>query len=75
MIASERLKIADFKNFLDLFVEKKRRGGQLLAQLLKEVGTTEKLVPVADIEGGGEDQYRKWPNLKDIGAFKWRKTF
>lgn len=74
LLATERVNIEETQSFLDLMLEKKRRGGRLLAQVLCDIerqGSFPDQTPPPDEPDTGPG-YFGWPSLRDVLSFSFR---
>lgn len=73
MLGWERIEIAQSPSFLDLLIEKKKRGGALLARVLQETQDLGKLPATdpIDVPSDIPDGYLPYPSWKEILRFKW----
>lgn len=72
IIALDRVKISDFSSFLDLLIEKKRRGGILLAQTIREIQDQGSLLEAEVTPDDTEvaEGYYGWPSFSDLLKFR-----
>ncbi len=75
ILARDRVAISDFPTFFDLLLEKKQKGGALLADLLQKIESRGGFPP--GLEVGGEapvtSGYYGWPALQDLRRLSWRQ--
>jgi methionyl-tRNA formyltransferase len=70
ILRQARVPLADVKGFLDLLIVKKRRGGELLADLLKEVDRTGQ-VPAGTPMAGPAGPHWHFPTVAEAMRFRW----
>jgi folate-dependent phosphoribosylglycinamide formyltransferase PurN len=72
VIAFDKVRISDFSSFLDLMIEKKRLGGVLLAQIVREI-QEQGTLPETEIkfnETSVSEAYYDWPSLAELLKFR-----
>lgn len=78
LVAAAMVPIAGQRSFLDLLIEKKQRGGSLLAELARLVDELDGLPE--HVVGGGSaadtTDYFGWPSMRDLWRFRrgWRSV-
>jgi folate-dependent phosphoribosylglycinamide formyltransferase PurN len=74
VLAFDRINVHHANSFLGIMIEKRRLGGQLLAEVLNEFGRLKQMperTSALDTTKTTEDYFR-FPTLKDIRAFSWK---
>jgi hypothetical protein len=71
VIRTECVEVASIPSFLDLMIEKKTRGGRLLAQLVLEVERTGSLPPDVPASPGEEAHYYHFPSIRELLRFRF----
>ncbi len=72
IVAREEVAVASVSTFLDLLLEKKRRGGRLLATVLRDLAARPRPISTLAMESvhpAATPGYFAWPRLADIARF------
>ena len=73
IVAYEAVDAGSVSGFLDLLIEKKARGGRMLADVLRRASAEQRLPhPQGVIEVAPRAEYYGWPTLADIRRFRMR---
>jgi folate-dependent phosphoribosylglycinamide formyltransferase PurN len=77
MLATARIRLRDTDTMLDALLQKKQLGGQLLADLIRDVAAgkdVRQASPVMDGSPADESGYFGWPKIDDLRNLRWNTS-